>query len=117
MQEGYQPWGYDGRLGARGCLAQLPSMLVVKLLSPKVFWRYGSLYVQGIYEPALPVYVAPQISNDPKPLKLRLSSHVHSEKHWLCCPILLFISDVSETGLVGKAKLWNPAVNSPAWDE
>ena len=72
---------------AKGCLAQLPSMLGLKVLSPNVSWHYEGLHVQGIYKPALAVYVTPQISNDPKPLKFRLSSHVHSEMHWLCGPI------------------------------
>ena len=36
-----------------------------------------------IYECALSVYVTPGISNGPKPLKFRLNSHVHSEKHRL----------------------------------
>ena len=31
--------------------------------------------------------------------------------------VQLFISDVTETRQVGKAKLWHPAVNSPAQDE
>ena len=57
-------------------------------LSRNVSWHYEGLHVLGIYEPAFAVYLTPQIPNDPKPLKFRLNSHVHSEKLWLCCPIV-----------------------------
>ena len=58
------------------------------VIAQRILTLRGSTHTRHLRTRSRCIFNPSDLQNDPKPSKFRLSSHVHSEKHWLCCPIV-----------------------------